>query len=390
MPAITHEVEVRVGEARARLTAVDEVTITHDLLQAGSVATLALWRQPGDAPWPETELYRQAKIYAPVEVLVDGHLQVRGVVEKMRVGADRSGAAFVLSYRDLACAAMTAEAPPWLSLRDVTLEEALRRLIAPLDLPLVVGADADDARRVLAGMRPGARAPSGRRSRRRHHVDRFRVQPGTKVWALCEQLCRRHGYLLYTAPCESGVGLVIDKPAYDSEVLYRFSRRRLDDGSGEGNILGGWRELDATQVPTSAAVHGHSAHAAREDARHRATVVNDRLTGDRFADALKSRPWYRRDPKARTVQVATQKARRLIAQANANLDVLPLAVQGFGQSGRLYTINTMARVDDVETGAAGDYLVTQVTMSRSRQRGTVSQLRLVPKGALVIEPDEGA
>ena len=49
-----------------------------------------------------------------------------------------------------------------------------------------------------------------------------------------------------------------------------------------------------------------------------------------------------------------------------------------------------ATLDDVETGAAGDYLVTQVTMSRSRQRGTVSQLRLVPKGALVIEPDEGA
>ncbi|NDH45511.1 MAG: hypothetical protein EBY04_03955, partial [Actinobacteria bacterium] len=85
------------------------------------------------------------------------------------------------------------------------------------------------------------------------------MQPGTKVWALCEQLCRRHGYLLYTAPCEAGVGLVIDRPAYDSPVLYRFLRRRREDGSSEGNLLDGWQELDATQVPTSATVYGHGA-----------------------------------------------------------------------------------------------------------------------------------
>lgn len=387
---MVHEVELRIGATRTRLTALDEVQVVHDMLQAGSVATLALWRQPGDRPWPETELYRRAKIFTPLEVAIDGHVQVRGVVEKVRVGAGRAGAGLILSYRDHACGAMVAEAPPSLSLRDVTLEEALRRLVEPLSLPLVVGASADDARRVLAGMRPGARAPTGRRTRRRHHVDRFRVRPGTKVWQLCEQLCRRHGYLLYTAPCESGVGLVLDRPAYDSDVLYQFVRRRRDDASSESNILDAWHELDATQVPTSVSVYGHASHAAREDARHKATVVNDRLTGPRVEAFTQTRPWYRRDPKARTPQVSTQKARRLIAQANTNLDVLTVAAQGFGQADRLYTMNAMARVDDEETGASGDYLVTQVTLARSRKGGTTAQLRLVPKGSLVIEPDEGA
>lgn len=389
MAAQTHEVEVRIGDARAQLTALDEVVVSHDMLQPGSVATVALWRQPDDAPWPETELYRLAQIYTPIEVLVDGHLQVRGSLEKVRVGASRQGAALILSYRDHACAAMVAEAAPWLSLRDVTLEEALRRLVAPLGLPLVVGADADDARSVLAGLRPGARAPSSRRRRRRQHVDRFRVQPGTKVWQLVEQLCRRHGYLVYPAPCEDGVGLVIDRPAYDSPVLYRFWRRRRADGSSEGNILDGWQELDATTVPTSVTVFGHVGHSSSEDARHRGVSVNDRLTGPRVA-TVKDRPWYRRDPKARTIQVAVQKARRLVAQANANFDTLSVTTQGFGQLGRLYAVNTMARVEDDETGVRGDYLVTQVTMSRSRQRGTTTQVRLVPKGSLVIEPDEGA
>jgi prophage tail gpP-like protein len=387
---LTHEVEVRLGASRTRLTALDEVRITHDLLSPGSVATVALWGQPGDRPWPQTALYARAKVFAHLEVAVDGHLQVRGVLEKPRVGADRSGAGLWLSFRDLACAAMVAEASPSLSLRDVTLEEALRRLFEPLGLPLVIGANADDARSVQAGARPGARSSTSRRARRRHHVDRFRVQPGQKVWQLAEQLCRRHGYLLYTAPCEDGVGLVIDRPAYDSEVLYRLSRRRRADGSAESNILGAFRELDATSIPTSVKVFGHTSHTAREDARHEATVQNDRLTGDRVEPFTQVRPWYRRDAKARTPQVAEQRARRLLAQANAGFDVVTLTAQGFGQGKRLFAVNTMARIDDEETGTTGDWLITQVAMARSRGAGTLSQLRLVPKGSLVIEPDEDA
>jgi prophage tail gpP-like protein len=390
MPAKVHDVEVRLGAARARLTALDEVRISHDMLSPGSVATVALWRQPGERPWPETELFRLAKVFAPVEVAVDGHLQVRGVLEKPRVGADRTGAGLWLSFRDLACAAMVAEASPSLSLRDVTLEEALRRLFEPIGIPVVVGANADDARAVQAGARPGARAPSARRSRRRHHVDRFRVQPGTKVWQLAEQLCRRHGYLLYTAPCEAGIGLVIDRPAYDSEVLYQFTRRRNDDGSSTATFLGGFREWDATQLPTSVKVFGHTPHTSREDARHCATVQNDRLTGPRVEPFTQVRPWYRKDKKARTPKVATQKARRLMAQANAGFDVLTLTAQGFGQGNRLFAINTMSRVNDEETGTTGDFLITQVSMIRSRAQGTTAQLRLVPKGSLVIEPDEDA
>ncbi len=390
MPAKVHEVEVRLGAARARLTALDEVRISHDMLSPGSVATVALWRQPGERPWPETELFRLAKVFAPVEVAVDGHLQVRGVLEKPRVGAERTGAGLWLSFRDLACAAMVAEASPSLSLRDVTLEEALRRLFEPLNIPIVIGANADDARSVQAGARPGARAPSARRSRRRHHVDRFRVQPGTKVWQLAEQLCRRHGYLLYTAPCETGIGLVIDQPAYDSPVLFEFTRRRNDDGSATATFLGGSREWDATQLPTSVTVFGHTSHTSREDARHRATVQNDRLTGPRVEPLTQVRPWYRKDKKARTPKVATQKARRILAQANASFDVLTLTAQGFGQGNRIFAVNSMARVDDVETGTTGDFLITQVSMIRSRAQGTTTQLRLVPKGSLVIEPDEDA
>lgn len=390
MSALVHEVSVRLGAQLVRLGTLDEVQITHDLLAPGSPSTVALWRPTEAGPWPETDLYRIAQMYAPIEVSVDGHLQTRGVVEDVKVGADRGGAALILSCRDLAGAAMVAEASPALTLRDVTLEDALHRLFDPLGISVTVGASADDARNVLAGARPGARAPASRRSRRRHRVDRFRVQPGTKVWQLADQLCRRHGYLLYTAPAGDGVGLVIDRPAYDSEVLYQLTRRRQPDGTSRATILGGWRELDGKNVPTRAVVFGHSAHASREDARHRAEVENDRLTGARFAEVSQSRPWYRRDPRARTPQQATQRARRLLADANASLDVYTCTAQGFGQGRRLFAANAMARVDDDESGARGDWLVTQVAMTRSRARGTTTSLRLVPKNALLIEPDPDA
>ena len=92
--------------------------------------------------------------------------------------------------------------------------KAIRRL-PDSDVKNVITASASwlpaDARTALAGARPGARTATGRRARRAHRVDQFRVKVGEKVWQLADQLCRRHGYLLYTAPSGDGVALVIER-----------------------------------------------------------------------------------------------------------------------------------------------------------------------------------
>ena len=66
MSAITHDAELRLGATRQRLEGLDELTLTHDLLAPGSPTTVSLWRPPTARPWPESELYRLARIYAPV------------------------------------------------------------------------------------------------------------------------------------------------------------------------------------------------------------------------------------------------------------------------------------------------------------------------------------
>lgn len=62
-------------------------------------------------------------------------------------------------------------------------------------------------------------------------------------------------------------------------------------------------------------------------------------------------------------------------------------MQGFSNAGRLWTVNTMVNLDDELTSATGAWLVTRVTFARSRASGHTTTLRLVPRGALVVEPD---
>ena len=395
MSAITHDAELRLGATRQRLEGFDELTITHDLLAPGSPTTVSLWRPPTDRPWPESELYRLAKVYSPVEFAIDGALQVRGVVERVAVGADHGGATLRISFRDLTGAAQVADADPHLSLRSETLAGALQKLYQPLGINVTVGTDADDARSTLAGMRPGARVSPARRTRRprrAHPVDKFRIQPGQKVQAVADALCRRHGYLLFSAPYGDGVGLVIDRPA-TSPVLYQLTRKRQPDGSVRGNLLVGERTLDAMTLPTEVTVFGHSPTTDREDIYHQSAVQNDVLAHPRVESVYLPRPRYLRDAHATKPQIAAQRARRELADANAGFDVYTATVQGWtqGSPGRgpwLYAINTLAQMDDDETDTRGDWLITQVTFRRSRKDGTLTQMRLVPKGALQLYPDE--
>ena len=395
MSAITHDAELRLGATRQRLEGFDELTITHDLLAPGSPTTVSLWRPPTDRPWPESELYRLAKVYSPVEFAIDGALQVRGVVERVAVGADHGGATLRISFRDLTGAAQVADADPHLSLRSETLLGALEKLYAAHGIHVTLGIDADDARSTLAGMRPGARVSPARRTRRprrAHPVDKFRIQPGQKVQAVADALCRRHGYLLFSAPYGDGVGLVIDRPA-TSPVLYQLTRKRQPDGSVRGNLLVGERTLDAMTLPTEVTVFGHSPTTDREDIYHQSAVQNDVLAHPRVESVYLPRPRYLRDAHATKPQIAAQRARRELADANAGFDVYTATVQGWtqGSPGRgpwLYAINTLAQMDDDETDTRGDWLITQVTFRRSRKDGTLTQMRLVPKGALQLYPDE--
>jgi prophage tail gpP-like protein len=387
--ARSHRVTLTI--AGVPVTTWDEIAITHDLFSPAGAYTVTLWREADATRW--NEVRRACRIFAPVIVEIDGAVQLRGTLERLKVGGARSGAPLTLSGRSLAGPAMVAHVDPRISLRGVTLHEALTRIFAPLGIAVTVGVSAEDARATMAGARPG---PVRTGTRRAHHkVDRFRLKPGQTVWQAAEMLCRRHGYLLYAAPTADGLGLVIDRPAYDAPVQYALSRTKVRvDASGEatwtGNVLEGFRDLNGTDAQTMTTVFGHSGLDAPQDARHRGQVSNDRLLFHPLvSDVIVERPHYIRDPRARTPQIAEQRARRENALTMADFDTYNATVQGFAQGSpaRVWAINSMVHVVDELALLEDDWLVTSATFTRSRENGHTTRLRLVPKGSIVIDPD---
>lgn len=403
--AQTHEVELRIADRP--FTHWDEVILTHDLLSAGSAITVTLWRSR------QTLAVRSAgrqivRAFAPMEVYVDGALQFVGTVERVRSGADREGAKFVVSGRDLSAAMLASDVDPRLSLRGVTLATAIERAVEPLGLSLVVAAEAAQSREIVAGRahpRPPSRArhaparttttahrttATARRAHRGAHVDQWKPRPGEKIWQFCEHLARRHGFLLFVGPTPEGQGLILDKPNYDAEPLYALNRIALRDGAEyEGNLLAGWTDVNVTQVPSSVTAFARSSLLAETDVRLRARRDNASLIADDIHQPPPARPRYVQDPRSRTLAHAQQRARSEIARANERLFTYEATVQGWGQGEHLYAINEVADLRDDVEGIRDRYLVTRVAMRRSRQSGHTTEMTLSRRGSIELVPEEG-
>lgn len=402
---VVHTVRVVIGGYA--VTAWDEVRITRDMLSAGAPWAVTVWRTGAEGEW--AALKRAARLYAPVEIHVDDALQLRGELESRKGGSDRSaGAPLTFAGRDFGGTAMSTHVDPRISLRNVTLYDALVRIFAPLGVPITLGVDAAEARDTMAGARPspvhsrrsGTR-PSRPRSARAaalaaqrprgqgHHVDRFRFEAGTSVWDAAQRLARRHGFLLFPAPVASGLGLILDKPAYDAPVQYRLTRTpipgRLDWG---GNVTRGERALNGADTPARATVFAHSAPGAREDAHHRGVVENLVLQHHPLVHpGGAQRVRYIEDKRATTPRLAENRGRAEINRAMADFDVYTATTPGFDFNGRLWTPNAMCAVEDDFEEVYGDWLVTRVEFRRSRSGGQATDLRLVPKGAIDVQPD---
>lgn len=435
---MAHRVEITVGADRVRLTNWSEISVTLDMLRPGSPWTLTLWRRGTGEGWDRVRA--AAQVFAPVTLSIDGAVQLQGLIERIRDGAGHAGAPLTLSGRDLLAGAIASDVDPRLSLRGVTLEEAIRQAIAPLSLSLLVGASADEVRAVQAGMRPGARvAPSRGRTARPQHVDRFKPQVGQKVLPFVQALARRHGFLVFGGPLGDGMGLIVDRPAYDAAPRGVLARRFAPGASYRttGNLLEGFLDLNATEIPTEVTVFGHTRltapqdvhHVVRRENAHLASYVggaapllsalgvatgfdvpltttttttararrleafeNARLrTATRVAANFPPRPRYLRDQRARTPRIAEQRARHVLAQSMADFATFEATVEGFSpRAGELWTMNSMVTLDDQITGVRGAWLCTSVTFRQARDGGQTTSLRLVPPGAIDLSPDEEA
>jgi prophage tail gpP-like protein len=395
--AISHEIKVTFRDG-TEVDTFDEYAITLDMLQPGSAWTLALWLSDSQRRTAGKVVREKAKLGEQLYFAIDGAVQISGMIEVIDDNSDREGAdVLILSGRDLSGIAIDWDADPTIHLRNSNLEDALIALFAPLNYSLFLCEAA--AMRDVQALTHRRRGASARRARRTSsHIDRFKIQPGAKVWATADRICKQAGYLLWTGPYPeegAGIGVIVDKPVDSGEPVFRFERVVQQDGTVRGNILRRSYRGSIRGIPTEVTAFTHTALTAGQDTRIRSVRFNDGLSHPLVVDDPLPQPLYLRADQANTADRARRESERAIARAMAGFRTYECTVQGHGQDlaagRRLYTLNTLARVRDDTAGRDGldeDFLITQLAMRGSRTMDQVTTARMSPKGAIVVTPDE--
>lgn len=402
-----------IGAARTgiELTNFDELDLTIDMLAPGSPWTFSLWRSDG-SPRMENrwqQIQSVCKVGETVRVSIDNAVQLHGAIDAMEVVTDEAQS-ITISGRDFAARAMDGDADPRLSLRGLMLPDALGRVLEHVwSTPAVI---VDGARQAEVQGRPSreraTRTSSRARARtspdpRTKRVDAFKINVGDKAWAVCDQLCRRSGYLLWCAPHEGTAGLVVDVPVSTGAPLYQFARTQGARGVLGGNILRSRYKLDGGDVPTHVTAFASTRLSENDDAHGRWAVVNTAFRDhprvaheSTLSSSLIPKPRYIEPRRCSTIEHIEKAAHRCIAEAMADFETLEVTVRGWGQGEgadrHIYAVNTPAHVRDATLTPVLDatWLVTRVAFHRSVARGTLTTLRMVPLGAIEVFPPEAA
>lgn len=376
---------------------VPSIDVEHDMLNVGSAWAATLW-------WSDTQgsewrdVRRRCKNGELVYVEIGGATQLLGRIEEVQVNAEGhdGGLELTISGRDVIGRLLDWDADPRTQLRNTTLEEAIAALCDPFGVR-VLACDAAAEREARGLPRRGRRTRTGR-PRRRSPIDTTRIQPGQRVWEIIDKLCRAAGFLVWSAPTEysNTIELVIDKPASASPPVFAFSREQLTPIEYGGNLLSGRHRVTTRNIPTSVTTFGHTSLASGQDRRMRSTATNGRLRSPYVIDPelFGTQPRFLRPDQARTISALEKAAERTFAKAMGEFREYHVRTRGFGQlvgeQRRLYTMNTGARIrDDVEEPPIDeDMLIKRVHFHQSRGRGQISELVLVPDGAITVTPDE--
>jgi prophage tail gpP-like protein len=361
--------------------------VTIDMLAPGSPWTFELfWSRSARSTW--SALNESALVGEQLYLSIDGATQLSGEIERRVERTSREGASMVLSGRDLAGPLQDADADPSIVLRGHALDDALVALAGPSQVSLFItdAANAVECQAIRNRRRSMARRP------RRQRVDLTRIRPGDKVWWVMSRLCRKAGFLCWTAPYPeegAGIGVVVDAPNTSTTPLYAVDR--YEQGTGyAGRVLDSERTINLRGVPSEVTAYTHSALTSGQDARMRTLVFNERLVHPLVVADPLPRPRFIRSPPARSVASVRRVAERLVSDAMADFEVYECTVQGHGQGDRLWAVNSPCLVSDDFHGIDKVMLITSVHFHGSRQRGQFTKLRMVPIGAIKVTPEEAA
>jgi prophage tail gpP-like protein len=316
-----------------------------------------------------------------VRVRIDGVTVLDGFIDTRHKSSAQG--TMTISGRDKA-GRMVQESAPLFRYGGLGLRELAEQLAAPW-FPRVTLSNARNRDLVRGG---GAKA----RARREPPVFNAqaaprRVEPGQTRWAVLELFVREAGYLAWSAA--DGEELVIGLPNYEQAPQFRFFHPR--EGSAriaESNVI----ELEVIEstadrysvVVVLGAGRGDAVNFG-DNVRRRGVAKNNPATphGD-GRDFSAPKRLVIADDSLRSQTAAQARAEQEMAERDATRLTVPIIAAKHGQlvagdRPTLFAFDTMAHIEDEETGVCGAFLITKASYRADRQTGEQTIMEAVPK-----------
>lgn len=342
----------------------------------------------------------------PVELLVNGASQCFGRIDVTDIGG--RGSALACEGRDFIADLVECNVDPYLKFSaEVTVGEALLDAMAPCRVTAVYGCDEVQ----LADVRSGKKTKGGRPSSpKKAHVEDAKPRPGEGIYEFCNRIVARYGATIQPGPDRSSV--ILDRPNYTQEPRYRLTRSDDTTQSIRNNVLTARARRDYSSFPTFVMFTGTNARAGKSgagaftffDARLSAElentemgrILNAGIAQGRFPPGTSPenpgilyRLLYHRDEQAKTQEQLDNAARRAYAERLKDSLTYTATVRGHTdpETGAVWSVNTLAVVDDAICGINEPLWVARRTLKYSESGGATTELELWRPRSFVLFPE---
>jgi hypothetical protein len=346
---------------------------------------------------PDFELSRNLEMQ-PVELYVDGNLQLVGRVDKTDRGTD--GDAVVLMGRDYISELVEGDCDPSLKIKkDSTLEQAIKDAAGTVGIANVTG----DAGVTMRNLRTGVSIPGGPAPPDFVALKQGEYKPSSGkegIYQFCTRLAARHGATIQPTGKRDTVALAA--PDYGQDPTFVIQRYR-GDPTRVGNVLEGTGRAvrDYSSFPTYLLATGKGGGKGEPKQSLHAEIVaelEDRLAG--LVDTSRRLPggdpgsietlyrlFYLKDEQSRTPEQIAKAAQRAFAERFRKTLEYTCSVRGHrgeGGDGAMFAIDTIAKVTDQVADVEEPLWAEAVTLSYSQESGPRTDLKLWRKSAFVI------
>lgn len=352
---------------------------------------------------------------AEVALKINDGIQATGYLDSIDIQNDRrSGTKFHFTGRDTLGYIVDSCVDPRTVLKDSqTLEELLIKLFEPFGIIVLTPTNEDNRAALTGAAKGGQGVKTSKKGKplKSYVLHQTKPYPHEGVFQFAARVCQRHG--LYIQPSFDGSGVVVGKPNFAQDAIYRLRRKRGADGT-QNNIIAGGVTRDGTNQPSVILASGFGGGGEFAKATIRAAAVNPfveadvsavinawpklqmlplgdeaaQIGGPNFVPvsfvSKRARPLYLYDDCAQTQEQIENYVRREMSLRMRQALTARYTVAGHLCNGAVWSVDTIVLVDDDIGRLREPMWILGRTFEKSRKGGTVTHLELIRPGSLVF------